>query len=126
MCEAITELCQLVDKGYLPQPVTQWRDKETGGMMLVKQAYPSELFAKIIEETAEAMQDNARLDELVAARQYDEYAEEFRIRLGMELTDIITACTTALNFFGFDLATRAELQKKVNEKNKERGYLERG
>lgn len=62
-----------------------------------------EWFAKIIEETHEAMNaDNKHLPE--------------------ELTDIITVCVSFLNALGYNELERAELQRDVNAKNYGRGY----
>lgn len=119
--EDITAMCRLTDKGYLAQPVTCWRDKETGEMVSIKNTCPAELFAKIVEEAAEAMKDEA-VYEIRRGTGYNEVAEDHRHALGMELTDIITACTTALDYFGFDLMARAEMQNEVNTKNRNRGY----
>ena len=47
-------------------------------------------------------------------------------RLAEELTDVITVCTSFLNAIGFDQDARAYLQRKVNQKNLMRGYMEPG
>ena len=41
-----------------------------------------------------------------------------------ELTDLKTVCESYLNALGYDEDDRAELQRKVNEKNFSRGYFE--
>lgn len=43
-------------------------------------------------------------------------------KLGEELTDLITVCTSWLDVFGYDEVARGKLQECVNEKNKARGY----
>ena len=43
--------------------------------------------------------------------------------LAEKLTDIITVCTSWLDALGYDETMRGELQKRVNEKNKDRGYF---
>ena len=40
-----------------------------------------------------------------------------------KLTDIITVCTSWLHALGYDEDMRGEVQKRVNEKNKKRGYF---
>ena len=41
-----------------------------------------------------------------------------------ELQDLITVCTSFLNFLGYDQYKRGELCKEINEKNRRRGYFE--
>lgn len=43
--------------------------------------------------------------------------------LAEKLTDIITVCTSWIDALGYDEARRGELQRLVNEKNRERGYF---
>ena len=43
-------------------------------------------------------------------------------KLGEELTDLITVCTSWLDAFGYDEVARGKLQECVNEKNKAWGY----
>ena len=43
--------------------------------------------------------------------------------LAEKLTDIITVCTSWLHALGYDEDMRGEVQKRVNEKNKARGYF---
>lgn len=45
-----------------------------------------------------------------------------REHLAEELTDVVTAATTALRMLGYDDVARGKLQERVNEKNKARGY----
>lgn len=44
-------------------------------------------------------------------------------RLAEELTDVITVCTSWLYALGYDEEQRGEVQRRVNEKNRERGYF---
>lgn len=44
--------------------------------------------------------------------------------LAEELTDVITAATTALAIIGFDEEARKDMQCEVNKKNRRRGYWE--
>lgn len=48
--------------------------------------------------------------------------DEAKEHLAEELTDVKTAVTTALHVLGYDEVARGKLQKRVNEKNKARGY----
>jgi NTP pyrophosphatase (non-canonical NTP hydrolase) len=50
--------------------------------------------------------------------------EEMSNDLSEELTDVITVCASTLNWLGWTIYGRAQLQKKVNEKNRKRGYWE--
>lgn len=43
--------------------------------------------------------------------------------LAEKLTKIITVCTSWIDALGYDEVKRGELQRLVNEKNKERGYF---
>ena len=45
-----------------------------------------------------------------------------REHLAEELTDVVTAATTALRMLGYDEEARGKLQEQVNEKNRKRGY----
>lgn len=45
-----------------------------------------------------------------------------REHLAEELTDVVTAATTALCMLGYDEEARGKLQERVNEKNRSRGY----
>ena len=47
---------------------------------------------------------------------------EAKEHLAEELTDVKTAATTALHVLGYDEAMRDELQTRVNDKNRRRGY----
>ena len=43
--------------------------------------------------------------------------------LAENLTNIITLCTSWLSALDYDEARRGDLQRRVNEKNRERGYF---
>lgn len=43
--------------------------------------------------------------------------------LAEKLTDIITVCTSWIDALGYDETMRGEVQRRVNEKNKKRGYF---
>ena len=42
--------------------------------------------------------------------------------LAEKLTDVITVCTSWIDALGYDEVKRAEIQRKVNDKNRRRGY----
>ena len=44
-------------------------------------------------------------------------------RLALKLTDVITVCVSWLHALGYDEKARGEVQRRVNEKNKKRGYF---
>ena len=97
-----------------PQPCTKYRDAER-----------MEWIAKLIEETYEVVQEAQIVAQLEKA---DEEALstvlwEARKRLAMELTDVKTLCESWLYAEGWDKEERDELQRLVNEKNRERGYF---
>jgi len=46
-----------------------------------------------------------------------------RKRLAEEITDVITVCVSWLYALGYDEVARDEVQRRVNEKNKARGYF---
>ena len=97
-----------------PQPCTKYRDAER-----------MEWIAKLVEETHEVVQEAQIVAQLEKA---DEEALstvlwEARKRLAMELTDVKTLCESWLYAEGWDEEERGELQRLVNEKNRERGYF---
>ena len=94
-----------------PQPCTKFRNAET-----------IEWLAKLSEETNEVVQEAKDMDEcvLIEERLSAAHAKD---RLAEELTDVITVCVSWLDALGYDEEERGELQKRVNEKNKKRGYF---
>ena len=97
-----------------PQPCTKYRDAERMAWI-----------AKLIEETHEVVQEAQIVAQLEKA---DEEALstvlwEARKRLAMELTDVKTLCESWLYAEGWDEEQRGDLQRCVNEKNRERGYF---
>ena len=97
-----------------PQPCTKYRDAERMAWI-----------AKLIEETHEVVQEAQIVAQLEKAD--DEALStvllEARKRLAMELTDAKTLCESWLYAEGWDEEERGELQRLVNEKNRERGYF---
>ena len=74
--------------------------------------------AKLNEEVYEVMLESAYVERLAAEADDDDVE-----RLAEELTDVITVCTSWLHALGYDEEMRGEVQKRVNEKNKKRGYF---
>ena len=99
-----------------PQPCTKYRDAGT-----------VEWIAKLNEETNEVVQEAVILEDCadeLGTVDHDVYGiVDVKKRLATELTDVITLCTSWLDALGYDETMRGELQKRVNEKNKKRGYF---
>ena len=92
------------------QPCTKFRD-----------AGALEWAAKLNKEVYEVIRGVAYIERL--ADEADEADDDDVERLAEELTNVITVCTSWLDALGYDEARRGELQKRVNEKNKKRGYF---
>lgn len=99
-----------------PQPCTKFRD---AGVLA--------WIAKLVEETHEVVQEAAILEENAdedGTVDHDIYGlVDVKKRLIMELTDVITLCTSWIDALCYDEAKRGELQRRVNEKNCEQGYF---
>ena len=100
-----------------PQPCVKFHDEP-----------PLLWAAKLTEDVSEAFQASVRLGILydaldVTINNVDEKAVRFaENRMAEELTDVITVCTSWLDALGYDEVARAEMQEKVNDKNRRRGY----
>ena len=80
---------------------------------------------KLVEETGEVIQDVAIFDHADedGTVDHDSYGlVNVKEHLAMELTDVITVCTSWLDTLGYDEAARGRMQERVNEKNRKRGY----
>ena len=99
-----------------PQPCTKYRDAERMAWI-----------AKLIEEIHEVVQEAVILEDCadeLGTVDHDVYGiVDVKKRLATELTDVITVCTSWLHELGYDEARRGEVQRRVNEKNKARGYF---
>ena len=101
-----------------PQPCTKYRD--AGRIAWI---------AKLIEETDEVIQEAYTVSQIEQTNKktpceaMNEVMQEARKRLAMELTDVKTLCESWLYADGWDEEQRGDLQRLVNEKNKERGYF---
>ena len=97
-----------------PQPCTKFRGAPTAKWM-----------AKLSEETNEVIQEASEFWDLDEHRGCldPEAVAATADRLVLELTDVITVCVSWLHALGYDEYLRGEVQKRVNEKNRERGYF---
>ena len=101
-----------------PQPCTKFRDADT-----------VEWIAKLSEETDEVIQEvyiisqREQSNKELPSETMNEVIMEARKRLALELTDVIHVCVSWLNAEGWDEAARGDLHRRVNEKNRERGYF---
>ena len=93
-----------------PQPCTKYRDAERMAWI-----------AKLVEETHEVVQE-AQIEKADEEALSTVFLES-RKRLAMELTDVIHVCVSWLDAEGWDEEARGELHRRVNEKNRERGYF---
>ena len=91
-----------------------------------KNASPLAWIAKIVEETDEVVQEADILEEFADDEGTVDSDKagvvDVENRLAMELTDVITVCVSWLYALGYDEVARGEVQRRVNEKNKARGY----
>lgn len=92
-----------------PQPCTKYRDASITAWIM-----------KLSEEASEVSHEAA---ELFCLRCEKRDEADVRGRLAEELTDVITVCVSWLDALGYDEEMRSEVQRLVNEKNKERGYF---
>lgn len=90
-----------------PQPCTKFRN---AGIV--------DWAAKLNKEVYEVIRGAAYIERLA-----DEADDDDVERLAEELTNVITVCTSWLDALGYDEEKRGELHRRVNEKNRERGYL---
>jgi len=97
-----------------PQPCTKYRHAERMAWI-----------AKLVEETNEVVQEAQVVSQLekMDNEVLSTVLLEDRKRLAMELTDVKTLCESWLYAEGWDEEERDELQRLVNEKNRERGYF---
>jgi len=84
--------------------------EETGEAVTAKKLYQKALRAYYRARDLQSGDVDARLQE----------AEDARHELCKELTDVITASTSALAFLGADLDERQQLQREINESNARR------
>ncbi|MEX5285833.1 hypothetical protein QCO44_09340 [Selenomonas sputigena] len=80
--------------------------------------------AKLIEETHEVVQEAHIISQLTDEEMLKKLLQNAQMRLALELTDVITLCTSWLDALGYDEEARGKLQERVNEKNHKRGDWE--
>ena len=90
-----------------PQPCTKFRN---AGIV--------DWAAKLNKEVYEVIRRTAYIKRLA-----DEADDDDVERLAEELTNVITVCTSWLDALGYDEEKRGELQKRINEEKKKRGYF---
>ena len=98
-----------------PQPCTKFEDAVT-----VKWV------AKLSEETNEVIQETPEYRTLFEngySREYPDRAKAAKDHIALELTDVIHVCVSWLDAMGYDEKARGNLHRRVNEKNKKRGYF---
>ena len=81
-----------------------------------------ERVAKLNEETYGVMRDAAHI-ELIADEADDEDKSSLATCLAIDLTDVIHVCVSWIAALGFNEEARGDLNRMVNEKNRERGYF---
>ena len=88
-----------------------------------KEQTDADFAMKLAEEVQEVTEAMKALDCATRENAYCRYAPRLaRDRLGEELTDVITVCTTWLASLGYDEVERGRIQRAVNDKNRRRGY----
>ena len=100
------------DNSVLPIPVK----KDSNGK-LTKDYTTQDWFEKLDEELNEVKNAAIALDT------FEEKSDIILERLVEELQDLITVCTSYLNFLDCDEAIREQICYMVNEKNRQRGYF---
>ena len=101
---------QVLTEGMRPRPCVKFKLNPI-----------SSWIAKLMEETTEAVHvaaewaedDDKKMEGNVIVPPED---------LAEGLTDVITVCTSWIDALGYDEVKRAEIQGKVNDKNRRRGY----
>ena len=117
---SLMDKCETLQSG-LPHPVTFDGERSTSEYTL------RGWLAKLKEEVSEV---EAEVDKVGNMTNPDTLIltntqKEEKIKdLAEELTDVITVCASTLNWLGWTIYGRAQVQKKVNDKNKKRGYWE--
>jgi NTP pyrophosphatase (non-canonical NTP hydrolase) len=119
--EYILELLSKLKNGIPIRPLPCVRD-EHGEM---REQTVKQLFAKIngeLDELKESMLFGAEIG-LSYKAGHDAWYPGEKQRIAEEAADTITAITTMLEALGIDAEMRDEAQRRVNNKNRERGRL---
>ena len=75
---------------------------------------------KVCEECGEAVEAHKLLERAIREKAPQEEVAQASAHLYQELTDVITAATSALDFMGCDFEMRQIIQKQINESNGKR------
>jgi NTP pyrophosphatase (non-canonical NTP hydrolase) len=117
---SLMDKCETLESG-LPHPVTFDGKRSTSEYTL------RGWLAKLKEEVSEVEAEVDKVGNITPPDlmlRTNTQKEEMSDDLSEELTDVITVCASTLNWLGWTIYGRAQLQKKVNEKNRKRGYWE--
>lgn len=117
---SLMDKCETLEGG-LPHPVTFDGKRSTSEYTL------RGWLAKLKEEVSEVEAEVDKVGNITSPDlmlRTNTQKEEMSNDLSEELTDVITVCASTLNWLGWTIYGRAQLQKKVNEKNRKRGYWE--
>ena len=93
-----------------PQPCTRFRNDDD-----------FEWVVRLSEGLHEVIMELSRQNDFMDKEKEDD--DVFGMRLAERLTNIITVCTSWLDTMAYDEELRGEVQRRVNEKNKARGYF---
>lgn len=117
---SLIDKCETLESG-LPHPVTFDGKRSTSDYTL------KDWLAKLKEEVSEVEAEVDKVGDVTTPDLMlctNTQKEKMVNDLSEELTDVITVCASTLNWLGWTIYGRAQLQKKVNEKNRKRGYWE--
>ena len=117
---SLMDKCETLESG-LPHPVTFDGERSTSEYTL------RGWLAKLKEEVSEVEAEVDKVGNMTTPDlmlRTNTQTEETFSDLAEELTDVITVCASTLNWLGWTIYGRAQLQNKVNEKNKKRGDWE--
>ena len=117
---SLIDKCETLESG-LPHPVTFDGKRRTSEYTL--RGWLAKLKEEVSEVEAE-VDKVGNITPLDLMLRTNTQKEEMFNDLAEELTDVITVCASTLNWLGWTIYGRAQLQKKVNEKNQKRGYWE--
>lgn len=95
--------------------------KKDGNGLAIKDYEVKDWFAKLNEEL-DKVKNAAFIIDISICAEYE--LQERKKALAMELQDLITVCTSYLDYLGFDEVAREKLCQQVNDKNRKRGYFE--
>lgn len=112
------------EKGDKVQEIDMTRPQQSSEFCYLKTL---EWVAELSKKSNEVVQEAGYLGSLVDDSFTETDIEDVGVtekRLALKLTEVITFCTSWLNRIGYFENERDELQRIVNKKNREHGYLE--